>query len=631
MSHSEKKLSLNPFAFPTETDGQFLLLLFVVGGSTFSIVRQLLGVYTKISNELLLSFISLGATLFVFLWAHLRASRIAENESNRAGWQKLSTVEAIPSEQQSFDSFLAHLHEIRNCLPDVPKNRLCFLWSGKNRAVTGKAFGYRKKQFLLLRRGVFEAFIINLKTFETVLLHELSHIANRDVSKTTFSIQLGKCFNKVAVVITVFLNLFVFFHIARRLSANLSLTPLWDGIFLFGEINVKIVLLFLFVEVTRSSVLRVREYYADKRTAVWLGSANTMIEQIQRVAKARKNTGTYSWEGVKQQFRQRLAPLHPTNQQRVSALRNLLYLFEPRRATAILSGMLVGLSISSNSGWVIEILNQSIILITTLDTVTANSNNLLYVTFIFIFGFILFFIGLLIVMVIFGLLGAFPVAVTVGLQVQKAAFADQLLSKRNHLLPGSKLIEQSILLSIALIVGLFMNPTPNPVNIGTLAIGHPALLLSPIYALGWMVVFLLWLLPISWMAGRLYLSHRTKQPPSKNYRSLTTLSIFALIPIFNAMSWTHVIFSSLYGLPENLPGSEERLVGIAFVIAAWALSLILYGIVWAWGYYWLKRKKWLTVDVSHHSPPVWSVAPPRINLPKPLLIKIGVQNTPPPL
>ncbi len=66
MSQTSGNTSLNPFAFPTETDGRFLLLLFVVAGGVFNLGRWLLFAYTDSLNDLSILFISFGLVLVLF-------------------------------------------------------------------------------------------------------------------------------------------------------------------------------------------------------------------------------------------------------------------------------------------------------------------------------------------------------------------------------------------------------------------------------------------------------------------------------------------------------------------------------------------------------------------------------------
>src|SRR5205085_1586742 len=118
---------------------------------------------------------------------------------------------------------------------------------------------------------------------------------NRDVSRTTFSIELGRTFTQVALALTAIAEAYLIFHIIRRfLSGKTDQTDV-HGIGIIIQTAVGAALVIALIEIIRASVLRVREYYADTRARQWLGSEAPLLDVFSRqpVRVSASRTGTF--------------------------------------------------------------------------------------------------------------------------------------------------------------------------------------------------------------------------------------------------------------------------------------------------------------------------------------------------
>lgn len=626
---SQVDSSLNPLVFPTETEGRFLLLILVVAGVTYSLSEWLLAAFFNNLSDLVITVLSLGPVIIMFSCAWLRAKRIARQEMVKAGWQPIASVENTASGGEPFSFFAANLESTVKALPEVAAERPNFVWDEKDRSVTGRAFGFAKTQYVLVRYGLYEGFVVKYESFQAVLLHELAHIANRDVSKVTFSTQLGKCFYVGSIIMAGLLNLFLIFHAIRRVVNDLTLTPIWDGLTLFAEMNVKLVILFLLVEIIRSSVLRVREHYADSQGVVWLGTTRPFVQQILQGYASNESFQTNGWAKVKTLFRTRFAPYHPAIQERVKAIKDTRMLFEPRRETAVLGGVLAGLALNSNLTLIIIIPNQLLAYGIAYDTVARDNSNILFLLFVLIFGFVLLLIAIgfiLIALIFFALI---PIVATVGSQIQKAAFADEAQPMRRPLLTLPKLIDIVFFLSLGMVTGFLISPQANALTIGTLTMGSRAILLAPIFVLGWTAIFLFWTVPLRHLAKHLFLAHRLSTPPVKKRRWLTIISILALLPGFFAMVWTQIALSVLIGFTSQFSDAGDKSIVLGSIIVVWIFAVMGYGAIWLGGWFLLKVRGWLPTKYDHSTIPTWAIRPFPAPLPeRPDLI---MQKSAPPL
>jgi Zn-dependent protease with chaperone function len=359
---SHENVDLNPFAFPSETDIRFLLLVLAIAGSTMILTQAVVGIFTKSAFIAVSCALVVTIGLFIIARNQARQSAVKTIRANR--WQSFPPKGADPSLSASHQRMDRYIQQTVNRVPELASEKIQFIWDETSKASklpTGMAFGFGKHQYVCLRQGLHDAFIQFPKspTFQSVLMHELGHIANRDVSKTIFTTSLGRCFFPFAILSVIVFTFYTLWAVGDRLQRGLSLDPAQPGIQEIINTNIKLILLLLIVEIARSSILRVREYYADARARNWLGNSTDLTQLLsehlgktsQKSSKLKNKNKRYVlsiWESFKLWFRNRISPLHPTDRQRIMRLETSRNFFSPSYEVALLAGLLSGVSLNAN-------------------------------------------------------------------------------------------------------------------------------------------------------------------------------------------------------------------------------------------------------------------------------------------
>ncbi len=119
------------------------------------------------------------------------------------------------------------------------------------------AFGHLGRYYVHLNYGLLNQFTTDRAVFRRIVLHELSHIRNRDINKTYFTVAIGWAFALVALL-PMALDLLV------SLLTNFSQTYItaWN---IFWRLLLFVPLIYL----TLNAILRARETYADVRASTW--------------------------------------------------------------------------------------------------------------------------------------------------------------------------------------------------------------------------------------------------------------------------------------------------------------------------------------------------------------------------
>lgn len=170
-----------------------------------------------------------------------------------------------------------------------------FVWNPLDPGGGGLAFGRPGRFYVALSGGLVTSFYTDRPAFRAVVLHELAHLRNRDVTKTYFAVSVWHAFVLVAVVPFV-----------------LSLLDEDAGTVL--RLGWRLAAMTLLVYLTRNAVLRAREIYADVRASTSPGAG----QALQRILG-----GASSPRGL----RDRILRLHPTAAERIRALESTDSLF----------------------------------------------------------------------------------------------------------------------------------------------------------------------------------------------------------------------------------------------------------------------------------------------------------------
>ncbi|NTU78158.1 MAG: M48 family metalloprotease [Chloroflexales bacterium] len=627
---------------------RYLLLVIAAVGTTFGLanyaIYSVLPSFVPDSTAKGISII--GAFVIVLLLfgiAHQRAGRAARALVAREQWELFPPPGGDALERASLQRMTTHVDQVMQNLPAVAGQRLDLHWndsSADHLKNAGMAFGYRDRQHLCLNEGMHAAFLnaSHTKEFLSVLLHELGHVANRDVSRTTFSIELGRTFTQLAAVLATITIGFLLFYVSRRRLNGMSDQ---NDVMVLGvimQIAVSAVLITALIEVIRASVLRVREYYADTRARQWLGSAAPLIDGFERRAAPGPEASAGAPPAVPgivvqrsspprralwQLIRDYLAPLHPSNKRRINALENPSALFEVDFLTVFVASLLIGIGLSASSlVFALPFQLGDVATVWLLHRLDVQTDSTLWYAILAL--------ALLIAVATFGaLVGLFvtlclvPLVGTVGVMVQRAAFVDRTRPRQESLLPLRRLLMIALLVGSGVVLGGAITPTP-----GVLSLQQNRWLLAPAFAMAWAIALTAWLLPLRWFAGRVYRSHVGPKPPTVRRRSLAVLASLAITPVLllTMVGQGAVISADLNATSAGLLPS---------LVLGWLLSLPLSFVIWSIGALFMWLAGWfgparcpacaktasytraITLHCTHCGEPLiaWAVTPAPISIP----------------
>jgi Zn-dependent protease with chaperone function len=187
-----------------------------------------------------------------------------------------------------------------------------FLWNPLGRGGTAVAFGLPGRHAVALSGGLAARFVTDPPAFRAVVLHELAHIRNGDVTRTYFAITVWWAFVALGVVPFIVAE-----AVARRPDT------VWSLGWRFAALTALVYL-------TRNSVLRARERYADVRASRWDGPGGALRRVLERLR------GSRWWE---------LVGVHPAPAERRRLLDDTTPLFRPSAGEALAAGCAVGVAL----------------------------------------------------------------------------------------------------------------------------------------------------------------------------------------------------------------------------------------------------------------------------------------------
>lgn len=616
MTHEPQRGSsrqLNLFVFPTETDVRFRLMVLLVAGSILGLspltAQAVLSTLvpdrssqTLISElvALLSSFATLLGVFGVSVW---RAQHMAEDLIRKGDLRSFPPASSYPAEQTSFlrmQTYIAHLTAAIPALTRLPQ----FYWDAHDTQCSGMAFGYRERSNILLRGGMHAAFL-KLRTqlvFPAILLHELAHLVNRDLDKSTFTNALDRTFREVVAGMLIVLNGLTLFGLVRGAMFGTSRTPSETGqlIALVIVINLLLLLQIGLVRVMRGSVLRVREHYADLRARDWLGQAAPLCEMLRQAeanAKQREaavgaaDNGTSTTARVEQglharilRLAARLTTVHPPYTRRLSVLDNADTLGRLQLDTVLLSGLLIGLTL--NAG--MNLISQANILLTLdsrVNAIVPSSSSYAVVQRLGMVSLLLEIGWASIVIVAWVSLCLLPLVGTLGIQVQVDAFA-----RSNRPGRGLALTAVAFLLAVGIVVGGALAPIPS-----SFSLWGPALALAPFLMFAWAIVIMVWVVPLSISASRLFSAHRGQHPPDTRRRWLSALAALAVVPGLFVITVSHVFLSQSFAFDDR--SAPQTIALIELIIGALLVALLISACIWGTGLLLMQLLGWF------HRPP----------------------------
>lgn len=300
---------LNPFAFPSDTDFRFVLLIVSVLGASLFIYQTL---YLMIPANLARYARDTSCYQVTGFVACIEPDLRADAEWVGLGIALLLSVSGgiywvFPSWLIWHDGLkpfplnagtqkqMAYLVDL--CREIGLARTPIFLLKPLDTTGVGATFGRAGRYYVRLNQGLATKFSTDHAGFRATMLHELSHIRNGDVEKTFFTLAIGWTFALVAL-----LPMLVALLYALLFSFN------QEGLLIFN-IFWRLLIFVLLIYLTLTAILRTREIYADVRASVWdgpLGALSRVLNRLPRISK--------SW--------QRLLLTHPDPEERNRILGN---------------------------------------------------------------------------------------------------------------------------------------------------------------------------------------------------------------------------------------------------------------------------------------------------------------------
>jgi len=190
----------------------------------------------------------------------------------------------------------------------------------------GQAFGRTRRHQLSLGAGLLTLYATNRPRFRSVVLHELAHLRNRDVSLTYLALVTWRVF--VALVLLPWALVTVFSGLWRGAGPD-RLATVSQGLADLEWWRVAILLVLVFL--ARNAVLRAREYAADARAALWDAEAESSLRRAAMVTTRRR------W------WRPGPVLVHPSPRNRLAALADPVSMLVPSIWAVAAAGLATGL------------------------------------------------------------------------------------------------------------------------------------------------------------------------------------------------------------------------------------------------------------------------------------------------
>ena len=596
------KRTLDPFCLTSETDSRFLLLVMTVAGTTLNLGALVLVAVTKTESTLIEFTGAAALVLALFAWAWVCARRQAARQIERDGLAPFPPSGVPPAEAPPLAEMSKYLHRTVGAIPELEETPVQFLWDGEGLAASGVTFGFGKRRYVCLRPGLLVHWLQHkLEAFRAVLLHELGHVANRDLAKTTFSIQLGRCFQWTTAALLLVLDGMLVRRLLLNWIQNKTVSEMPAVVWSIVLANVKALAILLLVEMIRSSILRVREFYADARAGAWLGRVAPLFGLL------REDEGGTAlpavggpWGWAWRQFRTRLAPLHPTHEARRVALMDRRWLFRPSREVAFFAGLLIGVALNSSflALNAFQELPEAVARFS--ERFMGNGAALYELVFagaLITLAQVLLLFGIAVMCAIYIVV---PLIGTLGVQLQRAAIADRVLPGATRLSGWTTIARLAGLAGGGAVLGFWLTPVEN-----AFSMRGRSLWLAPVYMLGWGLILAAWLALLSRLSRHFLGGHTGPRFPRQKRRCLALTAAVALLPALLAMTLTQATLTLVVEGLIELNEANGGAMLLRWLVLGWlCLPFVSAGI---WGLGWL-RLVWLDKRTAAPGGEDWALA-----------------------
>ncbi len=575
---SATQKQFNPFALPSETDSRFNLfalaaVMWVLNWTVMIGAWLALGndnndaAQTSIASSEL--WLQIGMPTVTIILAVILYRMHPQHIIRR---QHLHPFD--PVKDTTFAQAMDQLSSVAE-LPKLPTVML-----SPTKRIGGQVFGLRGRYILRLDDGLRLALRKVPTIFRAVVLHELAHIANRDIGRTYFSQALWTA--------TIWLTIAPLFLVLSYELIGSRVPLLLDGSFtnvdlqklLWVSLPDFFFILFqcgiglLFVAAIRASLLRVREIYADWRVAIW-ESEQPLINILKRGVSSQPLG--FGW---KDRLR-RVLRLHPTHTERINFLQEPHRLFIMAYDIPLFVGWLTSTIIFGAAQLYFPLMSSlsqsgdAFVLILASDMQSISSE--LIANFMTIVALLTLLLMRILVIVPFMLM-AYLAIQPVGMQVLHAMLRDLSL-KQQGFDPYARLLLAAILLAVGLYLGILTSAYARPL----LSVDY----ILPVTVRGIMLfALLLWLClaGLRYFGGWILGFHTGKQAPVWKWRILLFMFSVVLGGLF--MLFMIVQYGLLAQTGLNSDAMQVAKMESMLWIMFFAVAMVVFLSSWAWVKLW---------------------------------------------
>jgi Zn-dependent protease with chaperone function len=344
---SSRRPRLNPFVFPSDTTLRFMLLIVTVLGASLFIYNWI-GLQTHFQDLLdsascalrqtpnsVQALSALNVSAFQKSADVVRQCTIPYRRIQTAymiggvvlvvavavviywlfPFWKLWRGKLVPLSAEDSPELMTYLAELC-CEAQLARPPL-FVCNPFDQTITGLAFGRVGRYYVALSGGLVTLFSTDRTRFRAIVLHELAHLRNADVTKTYFALACWWAFVMVALVPFAVISAVGF---AKNPDILFTIDKAW-------RVLVMAMLVFLVLAAT----LRAREFYADVRAAIWENSADPLLRVLTMLQRPKKR-----W--------QRVIHFHPDPRERGRTLNETDRLFSMGLWEALGFGIAIGIA-----------------------------------------------------------------------------------------------------------------------------------------------------------------------------------------------------------------------------------------------------------------------------------------------
>ncbi len=243
---------------------------------------------------------------------------------------KCRREQLAPMQESELAGVITSIEKLRQ--EYIPAARLHYVLNPSSSA-DPYVFGHIGKYYLSLSGSFVLLFFINQETFQKFharTLHEISHLYNKDVNKTYFTITIWYAFVIIALL-PYLAFLLLILYLDPHGGANFALS---------GVLSV--LAMTTLVYLIRASVLRSREVYADMHAAHWADSPEILIQALNLSTTKPAPEKRFSWHSIFRAFKN-----HPDAYTRQINIQQPQRVFHLKFGEALVIGITLGIALPS--------------------------------------------------------------------------------------------------------------------------------------------------------------------------------------------------------------------------------------------------------------------------------------------